>query len=159
MAVATRSHGLDSQTRRLFECLRKEKPANRAFGLPVEVAQALAVAVVARIAESSGLARVLKHELRWFAEDVGRALSSGRDEDLAFELEGVLRKWLDMGLEKNTVQLLMRILCREMAGLAVENKSEVRDQRPEVRTGGQPETESAPKARRHEGEGPNGAGP
>ena len=35
MAVATRSHGLDSETRRLFEHIRNERPVNRVFGLPV----------------------------------------------------------------------------------------------------------------------------
>lgn len=137
MAVATRSHGLDSETRRLFEHIRNARPVNRTFGLPVEVAQAQAVAVVARIAESSGLARVLKHELRWFAEDVARALCSGQDEVLVFELEGMLHKWLELGLERNTARLLLRILCRELAGINGENGQANRRERQEKKGKGE----------------------
>jgi len=75
-------------------------------------------------------------ELRWLVDDVARALCAGQGEELAFELDGVLGKWLGFELEPNTVQLLLRILLREVAGIEVPtpDNSESRNQKSEARS-------------------------
>jgi hypothetical protein len=139
MAVNTHRIGLNRETRALLEHIRRVRPANRVYGLPVEVAKAQAHAVVDRIVKSSGLKHVMVDELRWFIEDVAKALCFGQGEELAFELDGVLGKWLGFDLEPNTVQLLLRILLREVAGISVPEggtKSEVSGQNAAGGSGG-----------------------
>jgi hypothetical protein len=127
MAVKSLRRGLNRETRALLEYVRRVRPANRAYGLPAEVAKAQAHAVVDRIVQSSGLAHVIVDELRWMVDDVARALCSGQGEELAFELDGVLGKWLRFDLEPNTVQLLLRILLREVAGIQTDPESYNKD--------------------------------
>ncbi|GEM_PF-2101331 len=137
MAVKSIRRGLNRETRALLEYVRRVRPANKAYGLPAEVVKAQAHAVVDRIVASSGLAHVIVDELRWMVDDVARALCSGQGEELAFELDGVLGKWLGFDLEPNTVQLLLRILMREVAGISVpepQPKSEGRRQNTEGRS-------------------------
>lgn len=142
MAVKTIPRGLNRETRALLEYVRRVRPVNRAYGLSAEVVKAQAHAAVDRIVQSSGLKHVIVDELRWFIEDVAQALCFGQGEELAFELDGVLGKWLGFDLEPNTVQLLLRILLREVAGIVVteeQTKAEVRSQKAEGRSkdGGQ----------------------
>jgi hypothetical protein len=78
-------------------------------------------------------------ELRWMVEDVARALVAGQGDVLAFALDGVMAKWMRFDPEPNTVQLLLRIVLREVAGIAVpaaQLKSEGRDQNAEGRSDG-----------------------
>ena len=150
MAVKSLRKGLNRETRALLEYVRRVRPANRAYGLPAEVAISQAHKTVDRVVASSGLAHVIVDELRWMVDDVARALCCGQGEELAFELDGVLGKWLRFDLEPNTVQLLLRILLREVAGIEVPEEpvrhestkdtkirkpdnAEVRDQKPECR--------------------------
>lgn len=135
MAVKSIRKGLNRETRALLEYVRRVRPANRAYGLPAEVAVIQAHSTVDRIVASSGLQHVIVDELRWMVDDVARALVAGQGEVLAFELDGVLGKWLGFDLEPNTVQLLLRILLREVAGIEVPtpDNAESRNQKPECR--------------------------
>jgi hypothetical protein len=153
MAVSIRPLSLDRETRRLFEYVRRGRSANRAFGLAVEVAQAQAHAVADRIIEASGLVRNQKNQLRWFVEDVAQALASAQGEALVFDLQGVLRKWLDLGLERNTIMLLLRIVCGEVGGIQPD---EGRSQNAEVRV--QTEDADQVKGQRPKGKGQSGGG-
>ena len=117
MAVKTKAKGLSRETLALLDHIRRAGPANRAYGLAAEVAKSQAHAAVDRFVEASGMAHVRVCELRWFIEDVAKSLCSGQGEMLAYELEGVLGKWLGLNLEPRTVQLLLRILLREVAGI------------------------------------------
>jgi len=88
--------------------------------------------------QSSGLQHVIVDELRWLVDDVARAFVTGQGEVLAFELDGVLGKWLGFDLEPNTVQLLLRILLREVAGITIPD-GEANRQGRQDRQGPEPE--------------------
>ena len=139
MAVRTHSAGLNRETRVLLEYIGRARPANRAYGLPVEVAKAQAHAALDRVVNSCGLNHCTVNGLRWFIEDAAQALCFGQGDTLVLELEGILHKWIVFNLESNTLQLLMRILLREMAGIVMpegQTKSEARSQMSEVRSDG-----------------------
>jgi len=151
MAVNTLRRGPDRDTRALLEYIRRERPANLAYGEPAQTVIAQAHATIDRVIASSGLAHLVVDELHWFMDDVARALVAGQGEELVFELEGLLGKWLAYDLEPNTVQLLLRILLRNLAGIALptgadtnhedtktqsgqaSDNAESRNQRPECR--------------------------
>ena len=137
MAVTTNRTGLNQETRTLLEYIRKASPANRVCGSPVQVVKAQAHAVLDRVVNSCGLDHSVVDELRWFMEDVAQALCFGQGELLAFELDGVMHKWLSYSLEPNTVQLLLRVLLHELAGIVVPAepaKAEATSQKPDART-------------------------
>ena len=147
MAVNTLRRGLNRETRALLEYIQRERPANLAYGKPAQTVIAQAHATIDRVIASSGLAHLVVDELHWFMDDLARALVAGQGEELVFELEGLLGKWLAYDLEPNTVQLLLRILLRNLAGIdtpKTEN-SESRIQRPESRVSG-PEGEITAKS-------------
>jgi hypothetical protein len=85
---------------------------------------------VDRIMEASGIEHSMVEELRWMVEDVARALVAGKDEVLAFALEGVMAKWMRFDPEPNTVQLLLRIVLREVAGIEVPRSGLVLTSKP-----------------------------
>ena len=137
MAVRTHRTGLNRETRVLLEYIGRARPANRAYGLPVEVAKAQAHAALDRVVNSCGLNHCTVNGLRWFIEDAAQALCFGQGDTLVLELEGILHKWIVFNMESNTLQLLMRILLREMAGIVVPAepaKAEVGGQNAEGRT-------------------------
>jgi hypothetical protein len=119
MAVNTLQRGLNRETRALLEYIRRERSANLAYGKSAQTVIAQAHATIDRVIASSGLAHLVVDELHWFMDDVARALVAGQGEELVFELEGLLGKWLACDLEPNTVQLLLRILLRNLAGIAL----------------------------------------
>jgi len=124
MAVNTLRRGLNRETRALLEHIRRERPVNLVYGMPAQTVIAQAHATIDRVIASSGLAHLVVDELHWFMDDVARALCAGRGEELVFELEGLLGKWLAYDLEPNTVQLLLRILLRNLAGIAVPSEAD-----------------------------------
>jgi hypothetical protein len=138
MAVRAAGRGLNRESRALLEYVRRVRPANRVYGVPEETVVNQAHATVDRIVQSSGLAHIVVDELRWFTSDVARALANGQGEELSFELEGLLGKWLRYDLEPNTVQLLLRILLRQVAGIEMptEENPESGIQRPVSRVAG-----------------------
>jgi hypothetical protein len=123
MAVNTLKRGLNRETRALLEYIQRERPANLAYGKPAQTVIVQAHATIDRVIASSGLAHLVVDELHWFMDDVARALVAGQGEELVFELEGLLGKWLAYDLEPNTVQLLLRILLRQVAGIEVPNET------------------------------------
>ncbi len=135
MVVKTVRKGLNRETRALLEYIRRMAPVNTACGLSEQVAINKAHMAVDRVITASGIDHSMVEELRWMVEDVARALTCGQDEVLAFALDGVLVKWLKFDLEPNTVQLLLRIVLREVAGIEVPTlgTSESRVQKPESR--------------------------
>jgi hypothetical protein len=134
MAVRTRGSGLNAETRRLLGRLRRERPANKAYGKPVEVVKDEAHRLVDRLVAASGLDRAMTNEVGWFVTGVAEALTYGRDEGLAFALEALVAKWVGLGLERNTAELVLRMVVREVGGVEEQAKSEVRRQSAEVRS-------------------------
>ena len=130
MAVKTVRKGLNRETRVLPEYIRRMEPVNTAYGLPAQVAISKAHMAVDRIMEASGIEHSMVEELRWMVEDVARALVAGKDEVLAFALEGVMAKWMRFDPEPNTVQLLLRIVLREVAGIEVPRSGLVLTSKP-----------------------------
>jgi len=120
MAVRTHGAGLNHETRSLLAHLRKNRPENRVLGQKPEVVKAQAHTMVSRILAASRLRLADSNQYVWFAQDVAAALSVGQGEMLAYELEAVLHRWLVFGLEPKTVQLLLRVLLRDVAGIDVE---------------------------------------
>lgn len=125
MAVKAHRTGLNRETRELLEYVRRASPVNKACGLPVEVAKAQAHAAVDRVVEACRLEHPVEMELRWFVEDVAKALCAGQGEALALELGFILGRWQAYNLEPNTVQLLMKMILQEVSGIAVPEKDKV----------------------------------
>ena len=130
MAVKTVRKGLNRETRALLEYIRRMEPVNTAYGLPAQVAISKAHMAVDRIINASGIEHSMVEELRWMVEDVARALVAGRGEVLAFALDGVMAKWMRFDPEPNTVQLLLRIVLREVAGIEVPRSGLVQAPKP-----------------------------
>ena len=130
MAVKTVRKGLNRETRALLEYIRRMEPVNTAYGLPAQVAISKAHMAVDRIINASGIEHSMVEELRWMVEDVARALVAGQGEVLAFALDGVMAKWMRFDPEPNTVQLLLRIVLREVAGIDAPRSGLVQAPKP-----------------------------
>jgi len=56
----------------------------------------------------SGLVLLRVNQYRWFIRDLAELFRRKAGLDLAYCIEGTLRKWFELGLEPNTMQLLLR---------------------------------------------------
>ncbi len=119
MTVKAVRRGLNQETLALLGYIRRARPVNLAHGLSTQVAIAKAHMTVDRILKAAGIEHSVAEGLRWMVEDVARALCDGEGEVLAFELNGVLAKWLRYDLEPNSTQLLLRVVLKDVAGISV----------------------------------------
>ena len=124
MVSEKRRRGLSRETRRLLAELCRAGKENRVFGMDPALVKQQAHACIDHVLERAGVGRVLAGEFRWYVDDVAAALCTDQGEALRFELDGVLAKWLGLSLEPNTLQLVLRILVRELAGTEVEAENE-----------------------------------
>jgi len=62
----------------------------------------------------SGLVPLRVNQYRWFIRDLAELFRRKAGLDLAYCIEGTLRKWFELGLEPNTMQFL---LCEAISRL------------------------------------------
>ncbi len=76
------------------------------FGLEPAAAAARVQGVVGPVIEGAGLPVALLQEYRWYVAELCRLMRTVSGPDLAYCMERVIRKWLLLGLEPNTVVYL-----------------------------------------------------
>ena len=96
----------DSGTEVLAE-MRSPKVTTSLLGLGVEEANAKIRDVVEPLLAGAALPMVVMNQYRWFLQEMARQLRTRSGGELAFHAELILRKWQTLGLEPNTMQLLL----------------------------------------------------
>ena len=117
MSATTSRVSPKGDTRRLLYFLKRDRVKSRIYGMPAEMAKEEGHRALDRVLAAGGMPKSLSTELRWFVGDVAAALAAGQGESLAFDLEGILAKWEHLGLEPNTMHLLLRIVCQDVGGI------------------------------------------
>jgi len=107
------------ETRRLVAWVERNCIQARVYGADPDAVALKAQRVVGKVLRGARLGRAMENELGWFAADIGRALCYARGAGLAFELRQLLSRWLRLGLERRTVELLLRMVLEEVGGLEI----------------------------------------
>jgi hypothetical protein len=98
---------LSIEARRLLAHLGRPDAHNPLFGADPASAARQVLGVIEPLVRHAGLAPARLFIIRWYAGDVARALAGFHGRDLVLELEAALAKWLRLGCEPNTMQLLL----------------------------------------------------
>ncbi len=68
--------------------------------------------------EGAGLMKVKLDQYRWFVRELSKLFRTKSGFELAFHIELCMRKWLNFGLEINTMQFLICEIDRQLKELA-----------------------------------------
>ena len=80
---------------------------NPLFGASPADAEALFKSDVMPLLEGAGMSGLQRMHYGWFLRELARLWHAKTGRDLAFHLELCIRKWINLGLEPNTVQFLV----------------------------------------------------
>jgi len=80
---------------------------NPLYGAGPDVAEELFGRHIRPLLDASGMSGLQVMHYGWFLRELARLWRTRTGRDLAFNLEMCIRKWLNLGLETNTVQFLV----------------------------------------------------
>lgn len=94
----------------MVQALDEIRHARRAcllHGLAADKAEAEVRRIALTMVEDANLSRIATMQYWWFLREITRLFRTRTGADLAWHIEAVMRKWLEYGLEQNTMQLLV----------------------------------------------------
>jgi len=143
---------LNPETRLALDAIRHSDEPSPVYGLESDRAIELLREVTEPMFEGAALPAAVLMQVRWFVLELARLFRTRYGYALAFQLELLLRKWHDFGVEPNTLQFIVTEVARHTGesrtareGAAgqgagggegrTEQKSDTRDQRAETERG------------------------
>ena len=97
---------LHPQTTRVLDEIRAGADNPLADGKPGR-SQELIARHIRPLLEATGMSALARVHYGWFLRELGRTWRAKNGRELAFHLELCIRKWINLGLEPNTVQFLV----------------------------------------------------
>ncbi len=110
---------LKPETRLALDEIRGTDAPSAVYGLEPAKAEALLRQLTEPMFEGASLPMAVVMQLRWFVLELAKVFRTRVGYALAFQLELVLRKWRDYGVEPNTLQLVLCEVWRQIGGTPV----------------------------------------
>ncbi len=107
MRSTTVELALSRNMSRVLSGVLSAKRPNPLFGLEPDKAESLLRGLTDRLMYNAGLSLMTLNQYRWFVRELGRIMRTDSGPELAVHLELALSKWQRLGLESNTLQLLV----------------------------------------------------
>ena len=155
---------LKPETRLALDEIRRSTEPTPVYGLAPDRALELFRQLTEPMFEGAALPKAVLMQLRWYVSELSRLFRTRYGYALSFQLELSLRKWRDYGVEPNTLQFVMVEVWRgvgassspsastgagteegqvksqepkgrSQSGEQTDQKSDIRDQRPEMQAG------------------------
>jgi len=128
MEVTLKQLTLTQDTVEALDYLRKNPDANVLFGLtPEETEQAFRETCLPLL-QGASIPAVLLDNYRWFLRELAKQFRDRKGNDLCFNVELTMSKWLNLGLETRTMQFLVcEVLARLKAREATSGAGRTED--------------------------------
>ena len=91
---------------RLLDRMRRDAEPYPVYQQPAAKADQKICAVAQSLLTDANLAAMTRMHYMWYVRELARLLRTRYGRDLAFHLELVMRKWQDLGLSPNILQIL-----------------------------------------------------
>jgi hypothetical protein len=98
---------LNPDTSEVLRELRASAETTEVFGFESGTCERIFRELTEPLLVNSGLNLLRLNQYRWYVQELAVLFRRKAGLDLAYCLEGTMRKWVGQGLESNTVQLLL----------------------------------------------------
>ena len=98
---------MSPEMNRLLDSLRSDGKPYPVYQQPPETADEQVCAVGQSLVTDANLQFAKRNQYMWFVRELARLFRTRYGRDLAFHLEMVLRKWQDLGLSPNIMQIIV----------------------------------------------------
>jgi len=119
---------LNPETRLALDAIRHSDEPSPVYGLESDRAIELLREVTEPMFEGAALPAAVLMQVRWFVLELARLFRTRYGYALAFQLELLLRKWHDFGVEPNTLQFIVTEVARHV-GEGKSGRARIEDAR------------------------------
>ena len=112
---------LSDETRAVMDAIRRES-GTPGFGLEPGQFAEVVKGITEPMLVNASLPPVILNQYRWYCQELTRLFKHKVGFDLAMNIDYAMRKWLEYGLEPNTVQFIVCELYYKLKGASLESQ-------------------------------------